>query len=178
LTWDDLIIQNKRILDKTSKRYFFMHDYEHVVIEGTPHQNLQLHLHPDNDDYGTRDLEVEKDFLIQKSDLVALRDGELYRLMDCLNYRKSDGILEFDSLEYEKYKDHGKRIMHWLPAYGNIDVEILMDDATTLKGVAEHNIKTVKVGEVIQFERFGFCRLDSIEEKNGKKLFKFWFTHK
>jgi glutamyl-tRNA synthetase len=181
LTWDDLIIQNKRILDKLAKRFFFMHDYEHIIIQGAPHQNLLLHLHPDNDDFGYRELEVEKDFLIQKSDLSELQDNELYRLMDCLNFRKIDGIFEFDSLGYDNYKSVGKKIMHWLPAYGNVDVEILMDDATTLKGVAEHSIKQLKVGEVIQFERFGFCRLDSVEKNlqdRSKNIYKFWFTHK
>ena len=181
LTWDDLIIQNKRILDKLAKRFFFMHDYEHIIIQGAPHQNLLLHLHPDNDDFGYRELEVEKDFLIQKSDLSELQDNELYRLMDCLNFRKIDGIFEFDSLGYDNYKSVGKKIMHWLPAYGNVDVEILMDDATTIKGVAEHSIKQLKVGEVIQFERFGFCRLDSVEKNlqdRSKNIYKFWFTHK
>jgi glutamyl-tRNA synthetase len=68
--------------------------------------------------------------------------------------------------------------MHWLPAYGNIDIEILMDDASTITGVAEHNIKQLKVGEVIQFERFGFCRLDKIHKEHGREIYKFWFTHK
>jgi glutamyl-tRNA synthetase len=53
-----------------------------------------------------------------------------------------------------------------------------MDDATTINGVAEHNIKNLKVGEVIQFERFGFCRLDAIEKHNEKEVYRFWFTHK
>ena len=172
---------NRDIIEKKSKRFFFMHDYKHVVIQGAPHQNLKLKLHPDNDDFGYRELEVESDFLVQESDIAQLKDGELYRLMDCLNFRVNDGIYRFDSLEYEKYKDKGKKIMHFLPAYGNIDVEILMDDATLLKGVAEHTIKQLKVGEVIQFERFGFCRLDSIEENlkdHTKTIYKFWFTHK
>jgi hypothetical protein len=40
--------------------------------------------------------------------------------------------------------------------------------------LAETNISMLKPGEVIQFERFGFCRLDSIE----KNTYKFWFAHK
>ena len=54
--------------------------------------------------------------------------------------------------------------MHWLPAYGNVEIEILMDDTKMINGVAEHNIKHLKVGEIIQFERFGFCRLDAIHK--------------
>ena len=169
---------NKDIIDKRSRRLFFLHDYEKIIIEGSPHQNLRLKSHPDDESFGYRDLEVEADFLLQKSDLKELKDGELYRLMDCLNFRKNNGVFTFDSLDYDKFKGVGKKIMHFLPAYGNIDVEILMDDATTIKGVAEHSIKDLKIGDIVQFERFGFARLDSIDNKDGKKVFKFWFTHK
>ena len=179
MTWDDLIILNKRIIDKTAKRFFMMHDYEKIIIENAPHQNIKLRYHPDIDELGFRELETEKEFLILKSDLKELIDGELYRFMDCLNFRKNENMYRFENTEYEKFKNgNGKKIMHWLPAYGNIDIEILMDDATTLNGVAEHNIKQLQIGDIIQFERFGFCRLDEIEKKHGRELYKFWFTHK
>src|SRR3989338_10002854 len=177
LTWDDLIIQNRRILDRTAKRYFMMHDYEKVTIHNSPHQQISMHLHPSNDEYGERKIESQDEFLLSREDISHLKENERYRLMDCLNFRKAGGILEFDSIEYDNYKQEGARIMHWLPAYGNIDIEILMDDATRISGFAEHNIKELKIGEVIQFERFGFCRLDSIEKKNGKEKYGFWFTH-
>jgi len=178
MTWDDLIIQNKRIVDKTAKRFFMMHDYENIIIEGAPHQNIQLRYHPEIDELGHRELEVERDFLILKSDLKELKDGELYRFMDCLNFRKSGTIYQFDSKEYEQFRNNGRKIMHWLPAYGNVEIEILMDDTKMINGVAEHNIKHLKVGEIIQFERFGFCRLDAIHKDHGREVYKFWFTHK
>ncbi|GIU69450.1 MAG: glutamate--tRNA ligase [Candidatus Woesearchaeota archaeon] len=178
LTWDDLIIQNKRILDKIAKRFFMMYDFEKVIIHDAPYQKLKIRLHPNNEQYGFRDLEVENEFLLQKSDIKDLREGELYRLMDCLNFRKINNVFKFDSIDYDIFKREGKKIMHFLPAYGNVDVEILMNDATMIKGVAEHNIRYLKVGEIIQFERFGFCRLDSIEKTGEKEVYKFWFTHK
>lgn len=178
LTWDDLIVQNKRILDKTAKRFFMVYDYEKIIIHNAPHQKIKLRLHPNNDSFGYRELEVQDEFLIQKSDLNELKEGGLYRFMDCLNFRKVNNVFEYDSLDYEAFKNNGKKIMHFLPAYGNIDVEILMNDGITIKGLAEHSIKNLKIGEIIQFERFGFCRLDSIENIDNKQVYKFWFTHK
>ncbi|HYD03871.1 MAG TPA: glutamate--tRNA ligase [Alphaproteobacteria bacterium] len=178
LTWDDLILQNRRLLDKTAKRFFMMYDYEKIFIENAPTQTIQLKYHPDSDEKGSRNINTEKDFLILKSDLESLKEGGFYRFMDCLNFRKQGNMFIFDSLEHEKFRNGGSKIMHWLPAYGNVEIEILTTEAQTINGVAEHNIKNVKVGEVIQFERFGFCRLDSIEKNHGKEVYKFWFTHK
>ena len=80
----------------------------------------------------------------------------------------------FDSLEYEKYKDKGTRIVHWLPTKDVLEVEVLMPDASVVKGFGEKNLEKVKAGDTIQLERFGFCRLD----KKEKNKLVFWFTHK
>ena len=45
-----------------------------------------------------------------------------------------------------------------------------MPDKTTIKGKIEKTVEMLKVGEVIQLERFGFCRID-------KGVYKIWFTH-
>jgi glutamyl-tRNA synthetase len=164
---------NKEIIDKTSKRFFFVHDYEKIKINNAPKQKLKLKMHP-TADLGFRELEVHDEFYIQKDDLKDLKEGELYRLMDCLNFRKSGNEFAFDSIEHEKFKNHGKKIMHFLPAENNAEIEIMMNDASVIKGLAENNIKNLQVGEVMQFERFGFCRLDKIENKK----YYFWFTHK
>jgi hypothetical protein len=49
-----------------------------------------------------------------------------------------------------------------------------MPDKKIVSGLAELSVLELKKGEVIQFERFGFCRLD---RKYKNKLF-FWFSHK
>jgi len=169
---------NKEIIDAKAKRFFMMYDYTKIFIENAPYQKIILKMHPDDDSLGERELEVEKDFLIANKDLLEFKEGLLYRLMDCLNFRKQGNMFVFDSQDYETFKNNGQKIMHWLPAYGNVDIEILMDDASIINGVAEHNIKHLKVGEIIQFERFGFCRLDEIHKEHGKEIYKFWFTHK
>ena len=95
--------------------------------------------------------------------------------MDCLNFKKKGGKLIFHSLEHEKFKKNGHLILHWLPKQKNlIKTEILMPDKNLVKGVAEPMVKNLKENDVIQFARFGFCRLD----KKEKSKLIFWFTHK
>ncbi|MBI4452622.1 glutamate--tRNA ligase, partial [Candidatus Woesearchaeota archaeon] len=95
-------------------------------------------------------------------------------LMDCLNFKKVRGKFVFDSKDYEKYKKHGDKIIHWLPVQKDlVKVEVLMPDKKVAKGLAEPMVKNLKIGEIVQFQRFGFCKLDSRE----KDKLKFWYTH-
>ena len=65
--------------------------------------------------------------------------------------------------------------MHWLPKQKDlVKTEVLMSDKKLIKGVAEPLVKKLKENDVIQFTRFGFCRLD----KKEKNKLGFWFTHK
>jgi len=112
--------------------------------------------------------------VIEKDDLEALKEGELYRFMDCLNFVKKGDEFVFDSLEHKKYKEKGKRIMHFLPVQKDLaNVEVLMPDKKVVAGFGEPLMKTLKIGDIIQAERFGFMRLD----KKEKDKLVFWYTH-
>ena len=165
---------NKEVVDSKAHRFFFITDPVEINIEGAPEQHIEMDLHPENK-LGGRKFKVKDSFLLQKSDVDSFKDEELIRLMDCLNFMKKGKGFVFESKEYEKFKGSGSTIIHWVPKSNDlVNVEVLMPDNTTLKGVAENTIKTIKVGHVVQLERFGFARLDSFE----KNLYKFWFCHK
>jgi len=82
----------------------------------------------------------------------------------------------FDSIDHQHFKnaeDKGK-ILHWLPAEGNVNVDLLMSDGQHLSGLGEAGLNKLKEGTIIQFERVGFVKLDTKE----KDRLSFWFTHK
>ena len=67
------------------------------------------------------------------------------------------------------------KLIHWLPVSKDlVKVEILMPNGEIKKGLAEKDVKNVKVNEIIQFERFGFCHFD----KKEKDKIIFWFAHR
>ena len=70
--------------------------------------------------------------------------------------------------------------MHWLPAHFDmVDVEVMMPDKKMVVGLAEQTVLNVSEGDVIQFERFGFCRLDRKEkDESGKEKLVFCYAHK
>lgn len=165
---------NKDVIDKGAYRYFFVGDVKEMLIENAPSQDIELDLHPDNKK-GGRKFKTKDRFYVSEEDFRAFKEGKLYRLMDCLNFVKKKDKFVFDSLEYEKFKDTGEKIIHWLPKEKELlKVEVLMPDNKLVKGLGESNMKNIKEDEIVQAERYGFLRCD---EKEKKKL-KFWYTHR
>jgi len=176
LTWDDLIVHNRRLLDSKADRHFFVAEPQKIMIKNAPEQEIELDLHPQNK-HGGRKFKTKEEFYLSKTDydIVAKgKKGELFRLMDCLNFSKNGKEFVFGSSEYEKYKDKGKRIMHFLPVQdGLVNVEVMMPDKKIIAGLGEPLMAKLKEGDVIQAERFGFMRLD----KKEKDKLLFWYTH-
>jgi hypothetical protein len=46
-----------------------------------------------------------------------------------------------------------------------------MPEGTVKEGIAESHAADLAQGDIIQFERFGFCKLDD------KAKMRFWFSH-
>jgi len=66
---------------------------------------------------------------------------------------------------YEAAKKLEAPLIHWLPIDSNIPCDVVMPDASVSEGVAEESCKNLKPNEVVQFQRFGFVRVDSLNEK-------------
>jgi len=179
LTFDDLSVFNRRLLDRSANRYFFIYNPKEIIIRNAPEQNVEMCLHPSFKERGCRDFLTGYEFLISSQDYDRLVPGKVHRLMDCINFIKKGDGFEFVSTDHHDFKDAKNKgvIIHWLPKnYEHVDVEIFMPDTSVVNGIAEQGIRDLSVDNVIQFERFGFCRLDEISDKEQK--IKFWFTHK
>jgi glutamyl-tRNA synthetase len=173
LKWDDLIVHNKRVLDENADRMFFVNDPVRIFIRGAPSLDVELHKHPTHR-RGGRNLKTKDEFFITKEDFLSFKDGELYRLMDCLNFVKRGDDFFFDSVEHEKYKARGKKIIQYLPVSDDlVKVQVLMPDKKVLTGFGEQAMRDLLIGDIIQSERFGYMRLDHKE----KDKLVFWFTH-
>ena len=167
---------NKKIVEE-SPRYFFIQDPKKIKIKGCPKIKAKIPRHP-NGTLGYKEYETNQEFLIASKDLNHMK-SEYYRLMHLLNFESDDvgRILAHNFSFISEDPDPGleAKYIHWLPANAdNIEIEILMDDGSTIKGLGEPELKTLKAGTIVQFERFGFVRL----YKKHKDKLEFWFAHK
>ncbi len=165
LEFDMIAAINRKIIDANSNRYFFVPDAVEIKIENAPKiKNVEIPLHPDKPE--KRKLKVGRIF-ISREDFEENKGKEI-RLLHLYNVRldKKDFKANFTSVENKDIKK-----VQWVSDH--VDCEVLMPDGKITKGLAESGIKRLKKDEVLQFERFGFARLDKKD-----KVIKFWFAHK
>ncbi len=178
--WHLISAINRKILDPKCNRYFYVENQQQITVKGAPERKVELKLHPDLEGNATRHFKVGGKFYIAEKDageIAKLKGTPLIRLMDCLNFKKSSYGYVFDSVEYEKYRMGGSKIIHWLPADDKslIKAKVLMPDGTFSKGVAEAAAAELKIGEIVQFARFGFCRLE--QKSDTPRELSFIYCH-
>jgi glutamyl-tRNA synthetase len=162
-----LYSKNRSIIDKEADRYFFVEKPVKVEVTGAPKKIVaKVPVHPEKKGFRTFAFSDGLRVLVEKNDLAMLKKEKMVRLKDLANIGFSAGKVCYSKDQSTVYEI---KKMHWLPEKGNVDVRILMPDGKWIEGIAEPDIKKVKRDDIIQFERFGFCRFD------GKD---FIFSHK
>lgn len=160
---------NKDNIDATAKRFFFIQNPIEKSFDKLP-QSVELDSHPNHK--GGRPFTIQNSIYVESEDEPKFE--KTVRLYDYVTI-KNNAVIGTD---YNSYKDDENKagVIHWLPSDSTqiVTVEIVMPDASILSGIAEKHIESLQIGDIIQFERFGFCRLHSIID--GKRVF--WFAHK
>ncbi len=173
---ENLFAENRKLIDAQANRYFFVPEPVELAITGIKgkRKEVEMPLHPGFPERGKRRIMVRVQgggtkVYIAKKDAEKLEVGREVRLMNLFNvkiekkgHKLKGSYLEEKKLQVEK--------LQWVPE-DNLAGEILMPEKN-VKGYCEESCKNLKLGEVVQLERFGFARL---EERN--KVLKFCFTH-
>ncbi|MDR2966735.1 MAG: glutamate--tRNA ligase [Methanobacteriaceae archaeon] len=176
ISWKKIYGLNRNILEEKANRYLFVSNAKKVKITNLDEEkiaipeNIERPLHPDFLDRGNRKLIFDGEVYISEDDL---SDG-MTRLMDAVNIDIEDGIAKYISKSFEDAKEKKMKIIQWVPANDNIKAKIIMDDASEIIGLCEADCKSLKKGDIVQFERFGFVKLDEIDNEE----LIFYFAHK
>jgi len=176
LSWDNLYAINRKLIDPLANRYFFVRDPRKIVVKKVSRQvTAKVPLHPDHPERGYRTFQIkpikgEAAFWISSQDTNLLKNRRIVRLIGLFNVQIENvqrGVIEafYRSKSHEEAKKLGAPLIHWIPAETGIQCEVVMPDATIARGIAEDTCKQLKPNDIIQFERFGFVRIDKIERK-------------
>jgi len=174
--WELLLSENRKFLDPESKHYFFVGNPAPLIVKKLK-KKVKMPIHPKKD-MGFREFEVTEKVYISGNDAKDLKEGEVFRLKDLCNVKllkKYEKELLGELVEDEMVP---KKIQ-WVSDDWKLKCTViiphdLLDEKgiyvpTSLEiteGFCEKTAGSLKPGDIIQFERFGFCRFDR-KEKDG-----------
>jgi glutamyl-tRNA synthetase len=177
LSWENLNAYNRKILDPIADRYFFVHSPIELTVKHVPRVfTARLHLHPDKPERGFREYLIKPKsdnsaiFWVSKKDIATSEKGSMIRLMELFNI-KIESISEYSaeaslaSESYEEARSVKAQLIHWVPVGEDMPCQVVMPDATVADGIAESACRKLKPDTVVQFERFGFVRIDKANTK-------------
>ena len=172
ISWKKIYGLNRNLLEPIANRYFFVEDPQLIEVKdyGDGEVVIERPLHADHLDRGNRLLPFDGKAYLAKDDI---SDG-IFRLMDAVNVDISGDDVTYNSTSFEDARDLKARIIKWLPVKDNVKVTIVMDDASLKTGLGESALCDLKVGDIVQFERVGFARLDEIKDDE----LIFYYAHK
>jgi len=155
---------NKEVIDPKSKRYFFIENPKKIKIKNASDLEAVIPLHPNFPKLGFRKLKAYKNFYISDE----IEKDKTYRFMHLFNFKNNLFLSEKSDPKLKA------KFIHWLPVSSALKkVNILMNDGSIKKGLCEPAIENIKVGEIVQFVRNFFVRL---EEKG--EVYKFIYCQK
>ncbi len=165
VSMENLEAENAKAVDTNALRYFFVPDPQELHVDGLPARIAKPALHPSHPERGTRTLQATRGVYVSMGDLAAR-----LRLKDLGNIKTGHG----DTATYDGDEmDRSVAIVQWLPTgaalpFTVIKPEILPEDAPEEQVAALQHIvglvepaATKEIGKVVQFERFGFVRIES-----------------
>lgn len=183
VTFDQLEAINRKIIDKDCRRFFFVPDPVKLEVKNAPELEKRLRFHPTRD-LGYRTIETKSIFFIPREDADGMKEGDTFRLKDLYNVRilKKDGKIVGEFAGEKLVKDLEK--IQWVTE-DSLELTVLVpgqlfieerynpESLKEVKGLVERSLQDVEDGEIVQFERFGFVRI----EREGGRIHGI-FAHK
>ena len=172
-SWDNLYAANKAIVDPIANRYFFVPEPVLCEVSGASERVATPLKNPNDEAKGTRALTFTGEIYLPSDEL---SDGRMLRLKDLFNVRvcEENGgfslVYAGDSLE-EARAEHAQ-IVQWLPKEAAVACTLHTPGGITT-GVCEPDVRT-EADAVVQFERVGFARIDSVSDTDVSA----YFAHK
>jgi len=167
-----LLSLNRKLLDPVSKRIFFVPDPVKLVVEGAPERSVTIPFHPQND-LGSRSIDTAGEFYVAAGDLKGAKEGSIFRLMDLYNVElTSSGSRHTARFAGDELIPNSRKFQWVTPAHAQVKVtvpDVLFiegdvfnkESLKEVSGFAEESASALQVGDIVQFPRFGFARLDS-----------------
>ncbi len=166
-----LYAENREIIDSEARRFYFVPEPKKVRVENIPEMEVEVPMHPEKE-MGRKKYkfkEGERIFYLPEEDLEKKEKGDKVRLKGAFTIQvngKNDSYTEAEFVTAEMEEDITD-ILQWATE-NYLPVEVTLTSGETERGYGEEKLEKVKKGEVIQFERYGFVKINEKTEEEIK----------
>ena len=156
-SWDPLEAENRKVIDPIANRYFAVLNPEEIMIKNLPKiKSVDVPLHPENKEK-TRKISVSGKIFVERDDFEKYQNTEIALINFGTVILKKDAKYVSNEIKFESQK------IQWVPEK-NTKIKVVMPDGSVKEGIAENNVKKLKVDQMIQLVRIGFCRVDKVDK--------------
>ncbi len=169
-----LLAENRKLIENTSKRLFFIKDPTRIEVNGIPESAaaLKIRAHP-SEDLGYREYRVGSVFFINAYDAIKLKKGDRVRLKDAFDIRASGVEGNSITASYIEGADKGSPKLQWVSEGSAVRCKAIMigdllqgdafnkESMVAVDGLIESHLLELREGDTVQLERLGFFKLDS-----------------
>lgn len=169
LSWETLYAYNRKFVDEVANRYFFVANPVKLLVRGAPELGkARIRLHPSRKEAGERILPLAKAkdalvFHISREDVATLDEGDVFRLKDLMNVELTSKGAALEAKFHSVGVANVPKI-HWVSASA-VEVEVIKPNGTREWGLAEPAVAGLQTDDIVQFERYGFVRVEAVKPK-------------
>lgn len=176
LSWENFEALNRKLIDPIADRYAFVADPVTMTVNGVDRcYHYDQPRHPSFAERGRRRIHVTPShgtvaILTAADDVTDVPHGTLLRLMGLFNVHVDSAnggevSATFHSEAYVDAKNVGASLIQWVPVGLGVPTTVVMPDCTLVEGVSEPSSAQLRRDHIVQFERFGFVRIDEVTDR-------------
>ncbi|ADJ15121.1 glutamate--tRNA ligase [Halalkalicoccus jeotgali] len=163
LAMSTVYAKNREKIDDGADRYFLVRGGERVGLSGEGPAVAEPPRHPDHEERGTREIPVGDAVFVEPEDVPSEGERVWLKGLGCVRY--SDGGFVFTGDDIDAVREEGVDVIHWVPVEESAPVRLRTMDGD-VEGRVEPEFGETDVDEMVQFERIGFARVDSVAQRS------------
>jgi glutamyl-tRNA synthetase len=167
LAMSTLYAKNRELVDDEADRYFLVRDGVERTLIGGP-ETASPPRHPNHEERGRREIPIGPAVAIESEDLPGHGERVWLKGLGCVRHTRD--AFEFTGEDIEVVREGEVDVIHWIPVEGSVPVTLRSPDGD-VEGRAEPGFVDADLGEVVQFERLGFARVDAHTEDGSVAYF-------
>ncbi|MHA1619923.1 MAG: glutamate--tRNA ligase [Promethearchaeota archaeon] len=181
---DWIYSKNTKMVDENANRYWFVEKSRPVIINNIPKDSFIAKplLHPGFPKKGSRKIPLgikdgSCEVFIAEADLSEYKNkkgkvlypqmdkDQIIRFKDMFNVQVEEMGNPIQVNYHSQEMTHDSRKIQVVPKKDSIRVRVLQPDGIVTQGFGEPTLKSLTIGDIIQFERYGYVKIKEISDK-------------